>query len=168
MAIIGNGGHYRQLIAEGCDRNTTLVAIGHCGDRRKEAEAHGGPFDKFVSARASLYVPRASIGEGSQVMSGAAVYAPLGKHCIVGTNAVVSHDVVCGDYVFIGPGAVVAGYAVLESGCFVAAGAIVTPHAVVPAGMLLKAGARISRDYRGGGMHVVPEGGMVPLGDNAQ
>lgn len=166
--IIGNGGHYRQLIAEGCDPSANLVAIGHCGDRRKEAEERGLAWHKFISARASLYVPRDQIGEGCQVMSGAAVYAPLGKHCIVGTNAVVSHDVKCGDYVFIGPGAVVAGYAVLGDGCFVAAGAIVTPHAVVPAGMLLKAGARISRDYRGGGMHVVPDGGMVPLGASAQ
>lgn len=156
MAITGRGGHYRQLMLEGCDPDANLIAIGHCGDREKEAIAHGGPFDKFISARATVYTK--DIGEGSQVMAGAVVYAPLGKHCIVGTNAVVSHDVVCEDFVFIGPGAVVTGYCVLRRGCFIGAGAVVTPRTEVPAGMLLKAGARMTDD------HTIPDGALIVPG----
>lgn len=150
--IAGNAGHYRQLAMEGCPRTARLVAIGHCGDREKEAKAHGGPFDTFISKTATVY---AAIGEGSQVMAGAVVYAPLGKHCIVGTNAVVSHDCVVEDFVFIGPGAVVTGYCILRRGCFIGAGAVVTPRTEVPAGMLLKAGARMT------GNRTVPPNSLV-------
>lgn len=149
MAIIGRGGHYRQLIMEGCNPEANLVAIGHCGDREKEVAANGGKWDKFVSPRAALYVKSDQIGEGSQVMSGAVVYAPLGKHCIVGTNAVVSHDAICEDFVFIGPGAIVTGYVKLGRGCFIGAGAVVTPRSVVPPGMMLKAGARLTTKHHG-------------------
>lgn len=153
--IAGNAGHYRQLVLEGCDPNARLVAIGHCGDREKEATAWKGGFDKFISSRATLYVPSDLIGEGSQVMAGAVVYAPLGKHCIIGTSAVISHDCVIEDFVFVGPGAVVAGYCKLRRGCFIGAGAAVTPETEVPAGMLLKAGARMT------GSKTVPDGALV-------
>lgn len=162
--IIGRGGHYRQLIAEGCDPDANLIAIGHCGDRERETNRHGGPFDIFVSAKATLYVASVACGEGSQVMGGAVIHSPLGRHCIVGNNAVVSHDVKCEDYVFIGPGAVVTGYCVLRRGCFIGAGAIVTPRTEVPAGMMLKAGARMSANHHGSGWHTAPTGSLIVPG----
>lgn len=143
--MIGNGGHKRHLIAEGCDPGANLIAIGNNQDRKKEATAlaHVHRWEKFVSVRAIVYPFTEDIGEGCQIMAGAVIHAPLGKHVIVGNNAVVSHDCEIGDFAFIGPGAVICGGARIGTGAFIGAGAVVVPGAVVPAWALVKAGERI-------------------------
>lgn len=142
--MIGSGGMFRHLIAEGCKPDAELIAIGDPRTRAANA-SHQVAYDKFISAKAVLYVTLDRIRHGCMVMAGAIIHAPLGAHCIVGNNAVVSHDVVCGDFVTVGPCAAVCGNATLGEGCFIGAGAIVTPGAVVPPWTLVKAGERWSR-----------------------
>lgn len=143
--MIGSGGHFRHLIAEGCDPSAALVAIGDNDARLHEAQSSTARWDKFISSKAVLYVFSEQIGEGSQILAGAIIHAPLGKHCIVGNNAVVSHDCEIADYCFVGPGAILCGGAKLQEGAFVGAGAVVTPGAIVPMWATIKAGERWSK-----------------------
>lgn len=142
--MIGNGGHFRHLIAEGCPPDAELIAIGD-NHARYANDCHQVQYAKFVSHDALVYVEPELIGAGSQIMAGAVIHAGMGRHCIVGNNAVVSHDAIIHDFVFIGPGAVVCGGAVLYTGCFIGAGAVVTPNAIVPAWQLVKACERWSK-----------------------
>lgn len=143
--MIGAGGHFRHLIAEGCDPQAVLVAIGNNHDRKQEALSRVVKWDRFISAKAVLYVFLEDIGEGCQVMAGAIIHAPLGRHVIVGNSAVVSHDAVIEDFAFIGPGAVVCGGATVSTGAYVGAGAVVTPDATVPPWAMVKAAERWSK-----------------------
>ena len=143
--MIGTGGHFRHLIAEGCDPQAALVAIGNNHDRKQEAASRVARWDKFVSIRAIVYPFEEDLGEGCQIMAGAVIHAPIGKHVIVGNNAVVSHDCVIEDYAFIGPCAVICGGATISMGAFVGAGAVVTPGATVPPWALVKAAERWSK-----------------------
>lgn len=139
MAIIGRGGMYRHLLAEGCPETANLIAIGDPSDRRKEALANPDvEWSGFVSARASVYTRK--FKRGFQIMAGAVVHGQIGEHCIIGNNAVVSHDCVIGDFVTVGPGALILGGARVQDGAFIGAGAVVIPEAVVLKGQLVKAG----------------------------
>lgn len=143
--MIGSGGHFRHLVAEGCDPMAAIIAVGDNAARKMEAEAHLAKWATFISSKAMVYVFHEEIGDGSQIMAGAVVHAGMGRHCIIGNNAVLSHDCHVADYVFIGPGAVVCGGAVLGEGCFIGAGAVVCPGAVVPPWKLVKACDRWNR-----------------------
>lgn len=136
--MIGTGGMYRHLIAEGCPPDLAVVAIGDPEARSDEAWANGGPWDKFVSAKASVYTLK--VGVGCMIMAGAVVHGEIGEHVVIGNNAVTSHDCVVGDYVTIGPGAVLCGGVSVGEGAFIGAGAVVTPGVVVPPWTLVKAG----------------------------
>ncbi len=150
--MIGDGGHAKQLVAEGASRNDKLVAIGDNRARKKEAEAHAGwdgSWDTFVSFAARFY-GRWTLGEGSQVLSGVVVGsgARIGRHCIINHGATINHDVTIGDFVHVAPGAQVLGGAQVGEGCFIGANAVVLPNSTVPAWVVVRACSVWPCDYQ--------------------
>ena len=150
--MVGSGGHAKQIIAEGCDPRSTLIAIGSNADRKKEAEAHAGykgRWQTFVSVGARLYRP-AHIGDGSQILGGAivGVGARIGCHTIVNNGAIINHDVSIGDFVHVAPGAQVLGGAQVCEGCFIGANAVVLPNSTVPAWVVVRACSVWPCDYQ--------------------
>lgn len=143
--IIGRGGHFRQLIAEGAKERMNLVAIGDNRSRQKEALAHAGydgRWDTFISAGARLFVVEARIGEGSQVLWSAIVGADarISRHCILNHQCVLEHDAQLGDFVHLAPGARVCGGATVGEGTLVGANAVVLPNDTVPPWSVVAAG----------------------------
>lgn len=153
---MGNGGHARQLIAEGCSPKAKLIAIGSNEDRKKEAEARkgwDGQWDTFFSFSArSFGAIDQSIGEGSQVLSGAIIgpRACISAHTIVNCQAVVHHDAKVGMFAHIAPGAQVLGGAVVGEGVLVGANAVIMPLAVVPDWVIVRACSVYPNDYKSG------------------
>lgn len=142
--MIGNGGHAKQLIAEGCKPDAKLVAIGDNRARKKEAEAlkgFDGRWSVFVSAGARLLRPD-EIAEGVQILSGAHIGsgARIGRHTIVNHLAVVDHEARVGSFCHIAPGAKVLGGADVGEGVLVGANAVVLPGQVVPPWSIVAAG----------------------------
>lgn len=145
--FIGDGGHakvcrevshFNARARKGDDY--WFVAIGDNRARKREAQAHSGPWATLIHPKASVS-PSASIGEGTVIMAGAIVQAgaSIGKHVIVNTGARIDHDCVIGDYAHIAPGVVLCGGVVVEEGAQVGCGVAVAQLARIPAWTLCKA-----------------------------
>lgn len=150
--MIGNGGHAKQLMAEGCPPDAKLVAIGDNRARKKEAEAHkgfDGRWDTFISAGARLLKAN-EVGEGTQILHAAMVCAnaKVGRHCIVNHSGLVEHDAALGDFVHVAPGAKVLGGCAVGEGVLVGSGAVILPGSVVPPWTIIRACSVWPCDYR--------------------
>lgn len=135
--MIGEGAHYRQLIAEGVRDSAKLIAIGNNRTRKKCAEEHAGfdgQWDRHVSFMARTLTPIGALGEGTQLCAFALIHHSVkcGRHVIVNCGAVVHHDVELGDFCFVAPGAQVLGNAKIGEGCWIGANATVIQGTEVP------------------------------------
>lgn len=151
--MIGNGGHYRQLIGEGASERLNLVAIGNTRARRKEALAHALTWDVFVSNTALVVSDwNTTLAEGVQVCAFACVMAgaTIGKHTIINAGAIVHHDCKVGDFVHVAPGAQVLGGATVGEGSWIGANATVIQGSTVPPWVMVRAGSVFPNDYTRG------------------
>jgi UDP-perosamine 4-acetyltransferase len=107
----------------------------------------GYGFETIVSPDARIS-PRALLGEGAQVITGAIIHpgCVVGVNCIVNTGAQIDHDCRIGDHCHIAPAAVLCGGVTLGEECHVGAGAVVVPGVTVGAGALIGAGATVVTD----------------------
>ena len=138
--IIGDGGHAKVVRECISARGDTFIAVGDNRARKREAEAHQGPFAVMVHPSA-VVSPKADIGDGTVIMAGAVVQAGalIGRHCIVNTCASVDHDCVLEDYVHIAPDAHLCGNVRVGEGTLVAVGASIAPNTKIPAWSIVKA-----------------------------
>ena len=144
--LIGDGGHasvVKEIIwLTRMDRPSSgvFIAIGDNKDRKKEAEAIGGPFAVLIHPSA-LISDSATIGEGSIVMAGAIIqpHANIGRHVIVNSGAAIDHHCILGDYSHIAPGAHLCGGVHIGEGTLVGVGVGITPNTTVPSWSIVKA-----------------------------
>lgn len=112
--------------SENWDKNQFVISIGVNATRKRVAEKLGAvaTFGKAIHATARLS-KRATIGEGTVVMSGVTINADtqVGKHCIINTSASIDHDCVIGDYAHVSPNATLSGDVHIGEGTHFGAGA---------------------------------------------
>lgn len=115
---------------------------------------HGVRVASAVHQRAFV-ASTAILGEGVQVLAGAAVgaQARLGEAVIVNTNASVDHECVLDDGVHVGPGATLCGCIAVGRNAFIGAAATILPGLTVGASSIVGAGAVVTAN--------VPEGAVV-------
>lgn len=154
-------GGFAELAAFLADRRGDMfqyiTAVGDNAVRRQlvaRVEGLGAP----NMAVWTLRHPRAVIGndvcvgEGTCLAPGSIVTTRvrLGRHCIVNTNASVSHDSVVEDWVNINPGAVVCGNTRLGEGSYIGAGATVIDGVTIGEWSIVGAGAVVTADVPAG------------------
>lgn len=135
-----------------------LVTIGDNGQRKQITErirARSQSLATFVSPMAMSYLNE-TIGEGSQVLSGAVLNqgAKIADGVIINSCAVVEHDCQVGSYCHVSPNATLAGGACLGEGAWIGAGAIVLPDVHIAPWTIIGAGAVVTKDIDEPGTYV--------------
>ena len=104
---------------------------------------------------AACVSPRATLGEGAQVMAGAIVQvgSGVGENCIINTGAAVDHDCLLASHVHIAPGAVLAADVTVGEMSHIGAGATVLQGVRLGASVTVGAGSVV--------LHDVPDGECV-------
>lgn len=107
-----------------------------------------------VSAiHSSAYIARSSIlGSGAQVMARAVVSEEvvIGDFCILNTNCTIDHECRMGDGVHVMGGASVSGCVKIESYASIGTNATILPHIKIGEGAIIGAGAVVTRDVPAG------------------
>jgi UDP-perosamine 4-acetyltransferase len=117
------------------------------------AKAKGFDFVTVVHPRAFV-AEGVMLGEGAQVMAGAAVQVGcvIGANVIINTGAVVDHDSRIAAHCHIATGASLSGSVHVEEGAHVGTGACVIQGIRIGAGAVVAAGAAVTADVEAGAM----------------
>lgn len=129
-----------------------ILSIGNNFTRKKIAESHPELiFTRLIAPHANIS-KRATIKEGTVVMSGVTVNScsEIGKHCIINTNASIDHDCFIGDFVHISPNAALAGNVSVGEGTHIGIGTSVIQGVKIGKWCMIGAGAVIIRDVPDG------------------
>ena len=131
-----------------------IGSVGVATLRRKVYEkfkAQGYIFRQVVHPSA-VVSPRASLGEGVQVMAGAVINigASIGENSIVNTRASIDHDCAIGSHVHIAPGCTLSGNVAVGDGCHIGTGASVIQGVSIGQNALVGAGSVAIRDVAAG------------------
>jgi len=129
-----------------------LHKAGHVQQNAARIEGLGIPDSRW----AKLVDPMASVADGVGIGRGSVVSAlahlwpdsAIGAHCFLRPGAIVSHDVVLGDYVYVGPNATICGYGRVERGAHIAPGATVRDGVTVGEFAVVGLGAVVTKDVR--------------------
>lgn len=127
------------------------VAVGHQHGRvrlaRHDLLRSRGLVPLDAVHPSAILARTARVGEGAQILMGAAVAAgaELGRQVIVNTMASVDHDSRLGDGVHVGPGARLCGRVRVGPCAFIGAGAVVLPDIEIGADAIVGAGAVVTR-----------------------
>ncbi|WP_460537794.1 LbetaH domain-containing protein [Humibacter ginsengiterrae] len=133
-----------------------VAAVGAPGSRRNLVRRWPGhQFGRVVAEQATIS-RNVSIGEGAMVAPGAVVMpgATLGRHVIINTGAVVSHECTVDDFATIGPGVNIGGCSRVAEGAFVGIGATISSGVQIGNGAIIGAGSVVIRDVAPFSMHV--------------
>ncbi len=76
------------------------------------------------------------------------INAKLENHVVIGSGAIVEHDVLVQEGAFVGPGSILLGAASIGRCAFVGAGAVVLPGVRVGDGAVIGAGSVVTRDAK--------------------
>jgi sugar O-acyltransferase (sialic acid O-acetyltransferase NeuD family) len=129
------------------------AAIGSPARRRliERLEARGFKFETLWHPTAQRG-PGVAVGDGSMVTSNVVIVADaqIGRHVVVNTAAVISHDVSVGDFSTVSPGAYLNGRVRVGSEVFIGTGAVVIPNVSIGDGAVVGAGACVVRDVPSG------------------
>jgi sugar O-acyltransferase (sialic acid O-acetyltransferase NeuD family) len=133
---------------------SVVVAISHPNERRRLSEqlTSSGLLVISLMDPSATIGPAAIIGPGSIVSPGVRI-APclsIGKHCLIHTSAVISHDGVIGDYVTISPSATLTGGVRVGDRASIGAGATILPNVTIGPDATVGAGAVVTRDVEPG------------------
>ncbi len=126
---------------------SVFLAIGNNAKRAalyKRLRGHDFPVLIDPSARVS---PTTEFRHGTYIAAGSVVQvgSELGKFTLVGSNCVVCHDAVLGDFVNVGPGTVIASgvkvgaSAAFFANCATQPGITVAENAIIPCGTAVRA-----------------------------
>lgn len=148
-AYIGNGGHYREVLAHSNinvvrfvedkyfngDYNTLplsqfnsheysvmiTIADSKLRDRIRKSLPENTKYFSFVHPSAILMDKNIVIGEGSFVGANCVITTnvKIGKHAILNRNVNIGHDVVIGDCFSAMPGSVVSGNVTIGDNCYI-------------------------------------------------
>jgi UDP-perosamine 4-acetyltransferase len=109
---------------------------------------------RFVTLRhpAAVIAADATLGEGTQVMAGAAVQVgtSLGRNVIVNTNATVEHHNLIADHVHIGPGATLCADITIGARSHIGAGSVVLQGRRIGSDVTVGAGSVVLSDLSDG------------------
>lgn len=107
----------------------------------------GARFATISAADANVSC-RASLGDGSVVLSGSTVNAGarIGRNCIINSHALIEHGVEVDDHCHVSTGVLVNGDVVIGAESFIGSGAIIREGVVIGAKSVIGAGSRIGRD----------------------
>ena len=146
--ILGDDSTLAALLKSGIDH--AFIAIGDNALRLKLLKLTRSLGFKLVNAVSphAVVSPRAIIGEGVAIMSGAVINvdAKIGDCAIVNTGATIDHDCVLGAGCHIGPGVNLAGCVTLREGAFLGVGCCVIPHVSIGAWTVVGAGGVVISD----------------------
>ena len=130
------------------DYSGAVIAIGDNSKRQGIASDNSAiPWTTLIS-ETSFVSSSAVLGPGTQILYQVSIEAgvKIGKHCIINSGAVVTHDCVIGDYVHIAPGARLGGAAKVGEGTLIGIGAILLPGVHVGKWCRIGAGSVVNRD----------------------
>ncbi len=127
---------------------SVFVAIGNNAKRAdlyKRLRGHDFPALIDPSARVS---PTTEFRHGTYIAAGAVVQvgAELGKFALVGSNCVVCHDAVLGDFVNVGPGTVIASGVKVGNSVAFFSNCATMPWISVGEGAIVSCGASVRED----------------------
>jgi sugar O-acyltransferase (sialic acid O-acetyltransferase NeuD family) len=159
VTVLGGDDELGSLIGKGITH--FVVGVGAIGDNRLRAQL----FERALAARlapltvvhpASVVSPRASIGPGCQMLTGAIVNAGarLGSNVIVNSGAIVEHDCRIADHVHIATGARLASTVTVGRGAHIGAGAVVLQCRTIGEEAVIGAGAVVVGDVAAGAVVV--------------
>lgn len=125
-----------------------IVSIGNNKTRAYIVKAHPENLYPVLLHPKSWVSSRASVGEGTIVMSGATVHteAQIGKHCIINTNSSVDHECRISDFVHVSPNVALAGDVTVREGTHIGIGACVIQGVTIGKWCTIGAGAVVIRD----------------------
>jgi acetyltransferase EpsM len=148
--LIGAGEHARVVEAV-AGRHINMVAIGDI-DIRVRVVAETTARWQTAWHPSAAWCGTVVVGEGSFI--GAASFiqngAKLGAHVIVGTGAIVEHDVEVGDFCNIGPGVVIGGGAVIGQRTLLGLGCKIRDHVTIGSCVTVGMGAVVVNDVPDG------------------
>lgn len=124
------------------------IAIGDNTIRRKIAARFSGfEFATIIHAFAAIG-PWVEIGDGTLLAPGTTCTARLtiGKHVIVNTGAIISHDCIISDFANISPGCILAGGVRIGEGVFLGSGVTVAPGVTIGADARVFIGSVVTKD----------------------
>lgn len=110
---------------------------------------------------------RATIGDGSVIMSGVSVNSEvnIGKHCIINTNASIDHECIISDYVHISPNVALAGSVEVGEGTHIGIGSSIIQGIKIGKWCTIGAGAVIIKDVPDGATVVGNPGKIIKIKD---
>ena len=146
VPVIGSTNLLRKGIFE-----RAVIAVGDNKKRQSIAETYSDLCEWAILIHPqSIVHSTCYINERTVIVCGAVVQpdAIVGKHCIIGISASLSHDCFLGDFVHIAPGVRLTGGVRVEEGAFVGAGAVVIPQRTVGEWSIVGAGSVVTKDVR--------------------
>ena len=131
--------------------NEFTIGIGNPLLRKKmleKFEALGGKLKSTLSKLSDIGSYEVQIGAGTNVLSGAILSnsVSIGKANLIYYNAIITHDVITGDYVEISPGAKLLGRCSVDDFSSVGSNAVILPDVKVGRNVIIGAGAVVSKD----------------------
>lgn len=147
--ILGTDEALPQLLR---DCPSVLIAVGQIKTaslRKSLFEKARGLGAKFPVIRSPVarISPYAVLGEGTIVMHGTTVQpgVRVGENCILNSHCLLEHGVSIGNHCHVSTGAILNGEARIGHGCFIGSRAVLQDRAVVPDGGLVPMGEIVRR-----------------------
>lgn len=132
-----------------------ILGVGRPSARRQLAAklaSAGGALTSVISKQAFVGVYGVSLGEGLNIMAGAAITSnvSIGSGTLVHFHASVHHDTIVGDYCELSPGCRILGGARLGNNVSVGTNAVVMPRITIGDDVVIGAGAVVTRNLPDG------------------
>ncbi|MDI1318518.1 acetyltransferase [Flavobacterium sp.] len=110
--------------------------------------AIGGEYCATISPQATVGSYEVSIGQGSNVLSGAIFSnsVKIGLGCIVYYNSIITHDCIIGDFVEISPSVTILGRVKIDSYTQIGANATILPDVVIGKNVIVGAGSVVTKN----------------------
>jgi sugar O-acyltransferase (sialic acid O-acetyltransferase NeuD family) len=131
--------------------NRFTIGIGDPVLRRKmyyQFSKLGGVFSSTISPKVDIGQFDVEIGAGSNLLAGVILSngVKIGQGSLLYYNAIVTHDVVLGDFVQISPGATLLGRCSVGSYSFIGSNAVILPDVVIGENVVVGAGAVVTKN----------------------
>ena len=139
-----------KMYFENYDKRFTL-GIGNPKLRKELAEKFrsiGGILTSTISNSVEIGNFQVEISNGVNILGGVKISnnVQIGEGSLIYYNAILTHDVVIGNYVEISPGVILLGRSKIKDNCQIGAGAIVLPDVIISENTVIGAGAVVTKN----------------------